>query len=83
MTKKLNYQCRKETEAVVRLTDNMIVGPEHEKEWKEYQDWCCKGNKPLPPEEIGPIEDVEMSIEQKLAMIGLNLDDLKSALGIK
>lgn len=80
MTKKLNYQCRKETEAVVRLTDNMIIGPEHEVEWKEYQDWCCKGNKPLPPEEI---ESIELPIEQKLAMVGLNLDDLKSALGIK
>lgn len=80
MAKKLNYQCRKETDAVVRLTDNMIIGPEHEVEWKEYLDWCCKGNQPLPPEEI---EAVDLPIDQKLAMVGLNLDDLKSALGIK
>lgn len=80
--RKLNYQCRKETEAVVRLTDNMIVGPEHEEEWKEYQDWCCKGNTPLPPEEIEIIKN-EIPIEEKLAMVGLNLDDLKIALGIK
>lgn len=80
--KKLKYQCCKETEAVVRLSDNMIIGPEHEEEWKEYQDWCGKGNTPLPHEEI-EIAISEPSIEQKLAMVGLNLDDLKTALGIK
>lgn len=80
--KKLKYQCRKDTDAVVRLSDNMIIGPEHEEEWKEYQDWCCKGNTPLSHEEI-EIAISEPSIEQKLAMVGLSLDDLKTALGIK
>lgn len=80
MTKKLNYQCRKETDAVVRLSDNMIIGPEHEVEWKEYKNWCSRGNEPLPAEEI---QTTEPSIDQKLAIVGLNLDDLKTALGIK
>ena len=46
------YQARFDTNAVVRLSDNMIIGPENLTEWAEYQDWLAAGNTPLPPAPI-------------------------------
>lgn len=46
------YQARFDTDAVVRLADNAIIGPEHEAEWAEYQAWRAEGNVPLDPEPI-------------------------------
>ncbi len=48
----MSYRARNETNAVVRLTDYMIIGPENETEWTEYQTWLSQGNQPEPPEEI-------------------------------
>lgn len=45
----MEYQSRFDTDAVVRLSDNMIIGPENLTEWAEYQDWLAEGNTPLPP----------------------------------
>lgn len=42
------YQARNGTDAVVRLSDNMIIGPEYETEWAEYQAWLAEGNIPDP-----------------------------------
>lgn len=78
---KLNYQRRNETDAVVRLTDNFIIGPENQEAWEEYQNWLKEGNIPLPPEIIDDIP-TEPTIEQKLASVGLSINDLKTALGI-
>lgn len=36
------------TNAVLRRSDNMIIGPEHEVEWAEYQAWLAAGNTPDP-----------------------------------
>lgn len=47
----LNYKSRFDTDAVVRLTDNMIIGPEQE-EWTEYQAWLAEGNTPLEADPI-------------------------------
>lgn len=46
------YQARFDTDAVTRLSDNMIIGPEHVEEWAEYQAWKLEGNVPLEPEPI-------------------------------
>ena len=48
----MEYQARFDTEAVVRLSDNMIIGPENLTEWAEYQEWLAAGNTPLPPAPI-------------------------------
>lgn len=80
MTELLKYQSRFDTDAVVRLTDNQIIGPKMEKDWKEYQEWLKQGNKPFPPEPIKQL--LEPTIEEKLASVGLNVDDLKTALGL-
>lgn len=74
------YQSRFDTDAVVRLSDNMIIGPEHEQEWSEYQSWVADGNTPLPPDPL-PVY-TPPTTEEKLASVGLSLSDLKSALGL-
>ena len=35
----IGYRARFDTDAVMRLSDNAIIGPEHEEEWAEYQAW--------------------------------------------
>ena len=75
------YKARHDTDAVVRLSDNMIIGPEHEEEWAEYQAWLAEGNAPDEPDPL-PEPLPEPTIQEKLASVGLNIDDLKKALGI-
>lgn len=75
------YISRFDTNAVVRTTDNMIIGPEHTEEWSEYQQWLSEGNvTDFPDSEPQPIE---LTPEQKLANAGLTVDELKTLLGIK
>lgn len=76
----MNYKTRQETDAVVRLSDNKIIGPEQEQEWAEYQAWLAEGNLPEPfvPEE--PFK--EPTVQEKLARAGLTIDELKQALGL-
>ena len=74
MTKELNYQARLETDAVVRLVDNMIIGPEDEAEWAEYQEWAAAGNTPLPAEVIrnpSPREISDRQFYQQAAIAGM------------
>lgn len=75
-----NYRARHETEAVVRLFDNMIIGPEHESEWAEYQMWLSEGNTPEEPEPLP--SSSEPTVQEKLASAGLSIDELKEALGL-
>lgn len=48
----ISYQLRHETDAVVRLSDNAIIGPQDESDWAEYQQWLSEGNTPRPAETI-------------------------------
>jgi hypothetical protein len=83
MSTKLNYRLRFETDSVFRLTDNFIISPHMEKDWAEYQAWLKQGNTPLPAENfITPETASQPTIEEKLASVGLDLNDLKKALGI-
>lgn len=79
---KLMYRSRIGTETVIRISDNYIISSNMEKDWSEYQNWLKEGNIPLPPEIIDSIP-TEPTIEQKLASVGLSINDLKTALGIK
>ena len=78
----MSYQARHDTNAVVRLSDNMIIGPEHSEEWTEYQAWLAEGNI---PEDAPPVieEPVVLDAKEKLARAGLSVDELKELLGIK
>lgn len=75
------YKARHGTEAVVRLSDNMIIGPEHETEWDEYQAWVSAGNTPGEPDPLAA-QPIESTIQEKLARAGLSIDELKQALGL-
>lgn len=48
----LNYKARHDTDAVIRLTDNAIIGPENEIDWAEYQTWLDEGNTPIEADPI-------------------------------
>lgn len=48
----LNYKARLETNAVIRLTDGAIIGPENGSDWDIYQSWLAEGNTPLEADPI-------------------------------
>lgn len=54
------YQLRKNTIAVIRLSDNAIIGPENEEDWQVYQNWLSAGNTPEP--DIEPLPYVPASV---------------------
>lgn len=64
------YISRRDTDAVMRKSDNMIIGPEYEVEWAEYQQWLKQGNQPdepLPIEEAPPLitfDDLQNQIKE-------------------
>jgi hypothetical protein len=74
------YISRRDTDAVVRKLDNMIIGPEHEEEWTEYQEWITQGNIADSPEPLEEYKDP--TIQEKLARAGISIDELKEALGV-
>lgn len=79
----MSYQKRLDTEAVVRLKDNAIIGPENKEEWAEYQNWLSKGNKPKSANKPVKIKTPNPpTAEEKLASLGLTKDDLKELLGL-
>ena len=47
----------------------------------EFLAWIAEGNAPNPY--VPPPAPPEPTIEEKLASVGLSIDDLKTALGIK
>jgi hypothetical protein len=70
----LNYRKRRDTNAVVRLTDNAIIGPENELEWEEYQTWLSEGNTPEEPEsELLPVPSTisDRQFFQQAAILGV------------
>ena len=49
-------------------------------DYEAYKAWIDKGNAPNPY--VAPESTQEPTIEEKLASVGLSIDDLKTALGI-
>ena len=67
---------------VRRDSDGLAIPVDwNSKDWIEYQDWLAEGNTPNPY--VPPPPAPEPTIEEKLASVGLSIDDLKTALGIK
>lgn len=70
----LNYRKRRDTNAVVRLTDNAIIGPENTLDWEEYQTWLSEGNTPEEPETETPTVPLTISDRQffqQAAILGI------------
>jgi len=80
----MSYQLRLDTEAVIRLSDNAIIGPEDKEDWKIYQAWLKKNNIPLPPEPLSTSlsSNTALSIEEKMNSIGLTKEEVKTWLGL-
>ena len=49
-------------------------------DWQAYLAWLAEGNTPNPY--VPPSPAPEPTIEEKLASVGLTINDLKSALGL-
>lgn len=66
------------TNAVLRRRDGMIVGPEHEDEWAEYQAWLADGNTPDSPDpDPVPVPQVisDRQFFQQAAILGVITQD--------
>lgn len=50
------------------------------RDYQDYLAWLDEGNEPLPAPT--PAIPAELTIEQKLASVGLTINDLKDALGL-
>lgn len=65
-----------------KIVDGIATGEWiHTEANPEYLAWLAEGNAPAPY--VPPPTAPEPTIEEKLASVGLSIDDLKTALGIK
>ena len=70
------------TTTIIRLSDSAYVPSDLANiDYQSYLRWLEEGNQPEPADPLP--EPVELTIEEKLQSVGLNIDDLKAALGIK
>ena len=68
------------TTSIIRLSDGAwIPNDPANTDYQAYLKWLDEGNQPEPADPPPP----EPTIQEKLASVGLNIDDLKAALGIK
>jgi predicted secreted protein len=56
----MTYSARRETVAVVRDSDGMIIGPEMTVEWAEYQAWAALGNTPAPANTLAELKEAAL-----------------------
>lgn len=70
----VGYKSRFETEAVIRLSDNMVIGPDNVEEWAEYEEWKTQGNTPLEPDPLDfyvPETISDRQFFQQAAILGI------------
>jgi hypothetical protein len=68
--------------SVIRISDGACIPfDDGNTDYQAYLKWIGEGNEPLQADL--PPAPPEPTIEEKLASVGLSIDDLKTALGIK
>jgi hypothetical protein len=68
--------------SIIRDTDGAFIpSDEANTDYQAFLAWIAEGNAPNPY--VPPPAPPEPTIEEKLASVGLSIDDLKTALGIK
>ena len=69
--------------AIIRRDADIAFIPPDEgnTDYQAYLAWLSEGNTPNPY--VPPPAPPEPTIDEKLASVGLTIDDLKAALGIK
>ena len=80
------YQASDNKKGAYGTTDDgrfvSFIFDENNPDYQTFLAWVAEGNAPLPIDEPPPAPP-EPTIDEKLASVGLTLDDLKTALGIK
>lgn len=67
---------------IIRDNDETFIPfDEANTDYQAFLAWIAEGNAPNPY--VPPPAPPEPTIEEKLASVGLSIDDLKTALGIK
>ena len=68
------------TDSILRIEDNAFIPPDPANtDYAEYQQWLAAGNTPAPAP-APPAPPPEPTLHEKLASIGLTIDQLKEAL---
>ena len=68
--------------SIIRIHDHAFIPNDNtNSDYQAYLRWLDEGNVPEPADPIP--EPVELTVEEKLASVGLNINDLKAALGIE
>ena len=64
---------------ILRIEDRAFIPcSEENRDYRGYQEWLAEGNTPLPAPEPPPVH--EPTLAEKLASVGLTLDELAAAL---
>ena len=78
----MQYYIQNEYGSVGIVGENIsIPADEANTDYQAFLAWIAEGNAPNPY--VPPPAPPEPTIEEKLASVGLSIDDLKTALGIK
>lgn len=74
----MSYQLTN-SETIKRLEDQAFIPPDPANpDYQAYLAWLSQGNTPSPAPE--PAQVAQLTLEERLMLIGVSIDDLKSAL---
>jgi hypothetical protein len=69
------------TDVILRLADNTFIPPDPANtDYTAYLEWLAAGNAPDPY--VPPEKPPEPTFKDKLATLGITIEDLKAELGI-
>lgn len=77
----MKYQLTNSEHIIKRTSDNACI-PDDVKnsDYQEYLKWIEDGNSPLPADPLPEVR--ELTIQEKLQIMNINVEELKQLLGI-